>query len=212
MHNTDRLRKKPRQSRAKDTRRKLLEAAAQLFAERGVMDTSTNRIAAHAGVSIGTLYRYFANRDEIVDVLRRQLIDELEEDFTVAALVGASLRPADSIAAGMRAVTSRLAVHADLVRALVAESTLQGSSLPEFERRLRRIVKTYLANALGQLPGQDLETMAFVISNAGLATCYRITAGDAIEMDYEKVITETAAMIGTWLVQTARSLEKADRW
>jgi len=207
-----RLRKNPRQSRAKDTRRKLLEAAAQLFADRGVLDTSTNRIASHAGVSIGTLYRYFVDRDEIADVLRRQLIDEIEKSFGTAALAAASLQPADSIAASMRAVASTLATHAGLARALLAESTLQGTGVPEFEPRLRLIVKTYLVHALGRLPEQDLETMAFVISNAGLAICYRLTASDAIDMDYEKVITETAAMIGAWLVQTARSGFERDQY
>ncbi|MGF6883194.1 hypothetical protein ABIA39_005146 [Nocardia sp. GAS34] len=77
--------------------------------------------------------------------------------------------------------------------------------MPEFEPRLRLIIKTYLVHALGQLSEQELETRAFVISNAGLAICYRLTAGDAIDTDYENVITETAAMIGAWLVQTARS-------
>lgn len=59
-------RKTPRQERAKDTRRRLLEAAARVFAARGYARTTTNHIAAEAGHSIGSLYQYFPNKDAIV--------------------------------------------------------------------------------------------------------------------------------------------------
>ncbi|MFJ2838152.1 TetR/AcrR family transcriptional regulator [Nocardia sp. NPDC087230] len=53
-------RRQPSQDRAKETRDHILDTAAELFGSHGVAQTSTNRIAAEAGVSIGTLYRYFA--------------------------------------------------------------------------------------------------------------------------------------------------------
>ncbi|MEU4707149.1 TetR/AcrR family transcriptional regulator [Nocardia salmonicida] len=59
----------PTQDRAKATRNQILDAAAELFGERGITETSTNRIAAAAGVSIGTVYRYFSDRSRMVDEL-----------------------------------------------------------------------------------------------------------------------------------------------
>jgi AcrR family transcriptional regulator len=56
-------------ARALRTRRKLLEAAARLFTERGYLNTSLNDVAQEAGVSLPTIYQYFADRNDIVATL-----------------------------------------------------------------------------------------------------------------------------------------------
>jgi AcrR family transcriptional regulator len=55
--------------RAMRTRGKLLEAAARLFTERGYLNTSLNDLAQEAGVSLPTIYQYFADRNDIVATL-----------------------------------------------------------------------------------------------------------------------------------------------
>lgn len=59
-------RKQPRQDRAVETRDRILAAAARVFAEHGYAAGTTNRIAAAAGHSIGSLYQYFPNKDAIL--------------------------------------------------------------------------------------------------------------------------------------------------
>src|SRR3954465_14736068 len=49
----------------------LLAAAGELFAERGLAVT-LNDIAHHAGVGVGTAYRRFANKEEVIDALFEQ--------------------------------------------------------------------------------------------------------------------------------------------
>lgn len=56
---------------AVENRERLLAAASELFAERGLAVT-LNDIAHHAGVGVGTAYRRFANKDEIIDALFEQ--------------------------------------------------------------------------------------------------------------------------------------------
>lgn len=52
----------------------ILQAAAQVLLERDYHSTSTNRIAERAGVSVGSIYQYFDNKNEIYDaVLDRYL-------------------------------------------------------------------------------------------------------------------------------------------
>lgn len=75
-------RRRPTQERAKATREHILDTAARLFGERGIADTSTNRIAAEAGVSIGTVYRYFADRAVLVEELLARLLETIERRFT----------------------------------------------------------------------------------------------------------------------------------
>ncbi|MEY9964449.1 AcrR family transcriptional regulator [Streptacidiphilus sp. MAP12-16] len=69
---------KRRQARGERRIAELLEAAGQVFAESGYSATTTNAIAARAGVSPGTLYQYFPNKDAIADALAERFAAELE--------------------------------------------------------------------------------------------------------------------------------------
>jgi AcrR family transcriptional regulator len=70
-------RRRPRQERSRETVEAILEAAAQVFERHGYAAGTTNRIAERAGVSIGSLYQYFPNKDAIVVELARRHIAEM---------------------------------------------------------------------------------------------------------------------------------------
>ncbi len=57
-------------------RERLLTAASELFAERG-LEVTLNDIAHHAGVGVGTAYRRFANKEEVIDALFEQRLQEV---------------------------------------------------------------------------------------------------------------------------------------
>ena len=62
-------RKTPIQSRAKVTSEAILEAAEIIVLKDGYEKATTNYIAERAGVSIGSLYQYFPNKDSILSAL-----------------------------------------------------------------------------------------------------------------------------------------------
>ncbi|CAN5590718.1 TetR/AcrR family transcriptional regulator [soil metagenome] len=64
-------RRRPSQARSRETRERILDAAAHVFAEYGYAAGTTNRIAAAAELSIGSLYQYFPNKDSILVELTR---------------------------------------------------------------------------------------------------------------------------------------------
>jgi len=67
---------KPRvTSRAEDTRRKIYEAAMELFREKGFEETTMRDIAAKAGVALGGAYYYFSSKDAIVLAFYREMQD-----------------------------------------------------------------------------------------------------------------------------------------
>lgn len=68
----EKRRRKPSQERSRESVDVLIEASAQVLQERGYKAATTNRIAERAGVSVGTLYQYFNNKDEIFDALIQQ--------------------------------------------------------------------------------------------------------------------------------------------
>jgi AcrR family transcriptional regulator len=56
----------PTTSSARRTRDRILDAALELFNERGTAAVTTNHVAAHAGISPGNLYYWFSDKDEII--------------------------------------------------------------------------------------------------------------------------------------------------
>jgi AcrR family transcriptional regulator len=57
-------------------RSRLLNAARELFAERG-LGVGLNEIAHHAGVGVGTAYRHFPDKEQLIDVLVEQRLNEI---------------------------------------------------------------------------------------------------------------------------------------
>lgn len=68
-------RKRPVQARGRETWAIILEAAAQVFEVHGYEGTSTNLIAERSGLSIGTIYEYFPNKDVLLSELQSHWID-----------------------------------------------------------------------------------------------------------------------------------------
>ena len=69
----------PARARRKDAalnRERLVQAAREVFARQGLGATLED-IAQHAGVGIGTVYRNFASKEEIVDTLYRETLDAI---------------------------------------------------------------------------------------------------------------------------------------
>jgi len=71
-----RPRKTPVQARSVETRDRILDSAARVFSAHGYAAGTTNRIAAEAGLSVGSLYQYFPNKDAVlVELVRRHVAD-----------------------------------------------------------------------------------------------------------------------------------------
>ncbi|MFG3205413.1 TetR/AcrR family transcriptional regulator [Streptomyces sp. NPDC048192] len=81
----------PRRRQARGERRivQLLEAAARVFCTTGYTAASTNAIAREAGVSPGTLYQFFPNKEAIAIELGDRLVHEMRETY------GQALAPVD---------------------------------------------------------------------------------------------------------------------
>ncbi|MFD8248907.1 MULTISPECIES: TetR/AcrR family transcriptional regulator [unclassified Nocardia] len=191
-------RRRPSQARAKATREHILDTAARLFGERGIANTSTNKIAAEAGVSIGTVYRYFADRGVLVEELLERLLETVERRFTqrVFDLSGKTMHQVAADILGV--ITEELVANAKLVRALVAGVQFYSSGIPEFEPRLRLLVKVMLIQVLGPGDDHEYDVMTFVVINTGFAAVLRASALEVDDPARAEAIDMTARMIGAW--------------
>ena len=83
------------------TRRALLEAARELFAEQGFAATGRDEIAERAGVTRGALYHHFESKTAVAAAVVAELEDELVDRVVAAARQGSGVR--DQLHRGCRA-------------------------------------------------------------------------------------------------------------
>ena len=81
---TARARREPTQQRSRRTVRQILDAAEQIVGTQGVDAATTRAIAERAGVAIPSLYRFFADRDEILDALVEHMTADLDQHARAA--------------------------------------------------------------------------------------------------------------------------------
>lgn len=75
----------------------LLEAAAAVFAEAGYEAATTNAIAARAGVSPGTLYQFFANKEAIAEALAVRYLETMHAAYEEAFAGDLTSLPLDEL-------------------------------------------------------------------------------------------------------------------
>jgi AcrR family transcriptional regulator len=96
-------RKKPAQSRAAVTVHAILEGAANILERQGLEGYTTNEIAARAGVSIGSLYQYFPNKDAVtIALIEREMAGMVDEVIAALALTPPRRALQEAIRAAVR--------------------------------------------------------------------------------------------------------------
>ncbi|MEU1461639.1 TetR family transcriptional regulator [Streptomyces sp. NPDC005727] len=166
----------PRRRQARGERRiaQLLQAAAQVFCTTGYTAASTNAIAREAGVSPGTLYQFFPNKEAIAIELGDRLMHEMRETY------GEALAPVDPATPLEEAIGSAV----DRFMAFNTEhpvffALMHGPDLPggiteahdQLHATLIGRVEGLLASLLPEAPPADLTRTAHVclgIYKAGL--------------------------------------------
>lgn len=158
-------RRSPRQQRSRQTVAWVLEAAAQLFHEQGYAGTTTNKVAERAGVSVGSIYQYFPDKDALLAALAEQHMDQ------VAAEAIAVIDRAAAERAPLRTLLRRVIGHVaqahttrpDL-HGLMASQALQHPRLRDRLRQVERSVAARLAVELRRLGvgGDDPDTRALL--------------------------------------------------
>jgi AcrR family transcriptional regulator len=157
-------RKLPIQERSRATVDAILDATAHVLVVDGYDHASTNRVAERAGVSVGSVYQYFPNKEalvgELVDRFSRHVfamvVDRLAElaaeppEVTTRALIGAMVR--------LKREDPRLA-------RVLREQIPRVGRMQRYERELALVVdatRKYLEGWRERLRHDDLATAAFV--------------------------------------------------
>lgn len=193
-------RKAPRQARARATVEAILEAAAQLFVEEGVK-TSTNRIAQRAGVSIGSLYQYFPNKEAILVALGERLATRQLETLQ-KSLSGFMERDIqDHVPEIIEAIMEAKAIEPELCRIVLEEADrlAEGNPMADWLRSMEQIVQAALQMRADVLAGRDAATTAFIIVHAVHGIINSMVMSRPEMLNNPTVRRETAALVLRYL-------------
>jgi AcrR family transcriptional regulator len=181
---------------------RILAAATRVLEGRGYAGMSTNRVAAEAGVSVGSLYRYFADKDEIVGELRVRSTADIMAALTEAMTRAVAMPTLDAIRHVLGALVAALQEHRALTSALVNEVPLgaQGNVLPEVERQLAQFTRMFVATHAPHLDPVEADARIFLAMGVALSTCLRIALDPPAGIAEERLLDLTADLLGLGLV------------
>ncbi len=163
MPTVDSKRRKPQRASAVNVVEMIFEASARILQTDGRAGLNTNRIAQQAGVSIGSLYAYFPNKDAILLAMARRELVLLRES------VMTSLEREDPDTPPLRAVIRALIAGystRDQARRLVMEALVAGGHSDQIRETIE-VVSAFLAqDGRGLFPSPPSPTALFILTRA----------------------------------------------
>lgn len=149
-------RRRPLQQRAQETIETILRATAQILRREGVDRLTTNRVAERAGVSIGSLYQYFPDKEALVATVRQRYDQAFQE--RLVDLVGAlgTLPLGDTIEKCVRAL---IALHAEDP---ALHNAVSGGIAHRERQMLHQVAASWLAARRDELRRPDVSLAAAV--------------------------------------------------
>lgn len=131
-----------RTRKSAETRERIMEAASRIMVERGAADFQMSEVSERCGLSKGSLYYYFSDRDELVRAVVDHAVDDLVDE--VEGIVASAPGAVESIVGLARALADSVRPGGPLVLALARGASDAGAGRVE-ESRLERVVSILTA-------------------------------------------------------------------
>ena len=133
---------RPLRKDAERNRQRILEAAREVFAERG-LGVSLDDIAKHAGVGVGTVYRRFPDKELLIDALFEDRVGEILN----AASESLEIKDPWLAVAGFLKRTLELQVEDRALKELLLSTTESHARIEDARRRIQPVIATLLERA-----------------------------------------------------------------
>lgn len=195
------IRKEPRQARARETVEAILTAAARILTSEGFEALTTNRVAAVAGVSVGSLYQYFPNKEALARALcerhTRGVRDRIRARFAEAwdAPVETVARMVIDGMVEVRRHEPRL--HQELLRLAPSVGGLE--ELHAVEHEVEALLTRFIESRGGALRVPDPPMAAFILCHAVQAAVHGAVLEKPEWLKQDRFVDETTALVVGYL-------------
>lgn len=194
-----RPRKTPVQARSTDTVGAILDATLQVLTRTGKEQLTTTRVAARAGVSVGTLYQYFPNKVSLLQACLRRHMEQVAGAMRETCLQQKGSEPLTMVDSLVEAYLTTKMHHIPSSAALYAVSAdVDGSEIAkEAYAQVRRDVTAMFASAphLNKNP----QTVATAVLAAMNGVARRLLEADHPEAELPALRGELILMLHSYL-------------
>ncbi|WP_260255767.1 TetR/AcrR family transcriptional regulator [Streptomyces sp. 840.1] len=190
--------RQPQQARSAATLARVLQAAEDMASSVGLDEMTITGVAERAGVAVGTIYRRFEDREQLINALTERMLDRREE------YVAERLRAADPSLSGvmdayahalLQSFADSSSLFTELLRARGAKPSDRGArTITEIHRLLLEAAAPYSDQIRRSDPQGALDTAARAILGACFHNSVRPdpATGDAAQRRYANELSDMA--------------------
>ncbi len=156
--------KAPTQQRSKQTVSIILQACSKLLVEESFFGVTTDKVAKEAGVSIGSLYQFFGNKESVVSAVIRQLMSDDLHKFKTSMVNIDSLSQQKKI----NLITKTLIdIYSSSVELRAKIQSIQNYLIDrQFYQDHMQSYREIIERTLSPMTGRNSKNVSFVITNA----------------------------------------------
>ena len=194
-------RKRPRQHRSKATVDSILEATARVLKKDGFDGLTTNAVAEAAGVSIGSLYQYFPNKEALVAAMVETHLDA-RNATTVGELQRVAMLPlAQAVRAMIELTIENYRKDPELKRVLIEQVPRVGrmAKVAALHAGMHQLITALFTARRSELAVRDPDMAAFMVMSTIEAICQRAALFEPARLRDPTLIDEATLLVTRYL-------------
>ena len=195
------MRKRPKQERSRQMVATIIQATELAIARKGFESVTANYVAELAGISKGSLYQYFADRNDLLNALMEKLSDDIlsvldseipiRKSDSLFDLVLGSIRAGSSVIQSNRGVYLQMIKHwHELPMERLAD---------KLQIRLLEIAQIYFLRHHREYPISHLPERLFICFNSVMFTMMRLYSQAKKTLDEDQILLGLAQMVTRFL-------------
>ena len=205
-------RKKPSQKRSIHTVEAIFEACIQVLLATGLERLTTTKVADRAGVSVGTLYQYFPNKESLLSAVLQNYLGAVISEVEAACVAGkgqALDAMAGLVVKGFLAAKMR---NQDVSKALYAVSSDVGGA--DIVARMTQRAQLALCGMLATAPDarfEDLSILSYVLTTALVSPVQGLVVSGASAATVQAVERHLVLLVQAYLNRLQKRTEEEPR-
>ena len=203
--------RKPRQNRSKQTVAAIIEAGFITVSREGMEGLTTRKVADTAGVSVGTLYEYFANKEEILDAMNERVARDVVAMIRPMIPELIRMTPRDAVLKMLFEFRDLLRRNNDRYLYYAGRMAGQPSRLrvEPVTRVLSDLAMQYLAHNPEYTRLPDIPVKAYIMINGGIFALIQQLSEDNPTISFEELAEGLADMVRHMVEGGLRDVEQS---